>query len=637
VFYRFGLYEVDTARSELRKFGVRIRIERKPQQLLFALLDRAGSVVSRAELHRSLWLEQVFVDFDKNLTVAVTKLRAILNDSAENPKYIETVAREGYRFIANVEAIFDPAPSQTALENTSVLPVAIGSGDSQSVGLGPLKHTAPQLHIGARTALIVAIAVIAGGAVLAMTRFSFVHKSTFQHEGTHAKKTMLVVLPFENLSGDPNQDYLADGITEELSEKLGNLTPQRLGVIGRTSAMAYKGSKRTITAIGKDLSVAYVLEGSVRREGKTLRITAQLVEVSDQAHIWAEHYDRDIQDLFEVEGEVASEIAAQVGVSLALEQPQTPWSSHTTDAAAHEDYLVARYYWYKRTPEARSKSEQYFRRAIEKDPRYAAAYAGLAEGTDMPEALADAKIAVELDPRSGEAYSALGWVEFFREWDFSAAAEALKTAIRLDPNYAQAHHVLSGVLQLSGNFKDAIQEESEAVELDPLAFIFRASLAEEFSMAGQNDEAIAQINQIFRIDPQYPKAHETLALIDLRMGKYKKAIREFEVSEKYGLDGELAPRGYAYARLGDTGEALKIRSELQKLEKKSPSGQVSGDLAMVEMGLGDRDAALTWLEKEYQQHNDDGLLSLNVDPIFAPIRTDPRFQALVRRVKIPVS
>jgi TolB-like protein/Flp pilus assembly protein TadD len=447
---------------------------------------------------------------------------------------------------------------------------------------------------------------------------------------------MLVVLPFENLSGDPSQEYFSDGMTEELSAQLGNLNPQRLAVIGRTSAMMYKHAPKTISQIGKDLGVGYVLEGSVRRDGSKLRVTAQLVQVSDQAHVWAQNYDRDVRDLLQVEDDVASDIAQQVGVSFALGSPTKSSHPHIPNPEAHEAYLLARYYWNKRTPAGWANGEQYFRRAIEKDPQYAAAYAGLAESSiPKQEALAAATKAVELDPTSGEARTALGWVELYKELDLAAAEDALKRAVQLDPNYAPAHHTYSGLLEMTGRSQEAISEGEQAVFLDPLSNISRASLAELLSVAGQNDRAVEQLKLIFAMDPQYPKAHETLGDIYSRRGMYKGAIREYQASEQYGGTKLLGLLGYAYARSGDKDQALRTLSELQELGKRSPSGDVSYDLAIVEIGLGNRDEALAWLEKEYQQHDNDGLLFLKYEPIFAPLRSDPRFRNLLRRMNFP--
>ncbi len=430
-----------------------------------------------------------------------------------------------------------------------------------------------------------------------------------------------------------NKEYLSDGITEELSEQLGNLNPGRLGVIGRTSAMTYKHSSRTISQIGKELGVAYVVEGSVRREDRRLRVTAQLVEVSDQAHVWAAKYDRDISDMLQLEEELGGEITRQVGVSVTPDLPKK-LNHHIPDPQAHEDYLLGRYYWNKRTPVGYMTAEKYFRQAVEKDPQYAAAYAGLAECTPMPEAKAAALKAVELDPSSGEAHTALGFIEFFRELDLPAAERELKTAIRLDPNYATAHHWYAFVVEARGRVPEALAEITEAAKLDPLSLVIRSSLAITLSNAGKQGAAMAQIKTVFDMDPHFAKGHEILGDIYLRREMYKEAIREFQLAEHYGgykLSGVL---GYAYARLGNKKEALRLTGELKTLERKSDSEGAAGELAYVEMGLGDQDEAVKWLQKQYAEHNDDGLMELTFEPIFAPLHSDPRFQDIVRRMNL---
>jgi TolB-like protein/DNA-binding winged helix-turn-helix (wHTH) protein/Tfp pilus assembly protein PilF len=626
--YRFGPYEVDTARNELRKFELRIKLERKPLQILIALLGRAGQVVTRTDLQHFLWGDEVFVDFEKGLTVAVTKLRAALSDSAERPTYIETVAGGGYRFIGKVEQVFALPPSPAEAGQIALRPIAVPDQVRGWLPQVKLRESRVSNRWVFFAVFIVCAFLFLAGATLLWRRLAY-------PETARARKIMLVVLPFENLSGDPGQEFLSDGMTEELSERLGNLNPDRLGVIGRTSAMTYKHVPRSISQIGKELGVGYVLEGSVRRNGNKFRVTAQLVEVSDQAHVWAQNYDRELRDLLQVEEDIASEISRQIGVSIALGAPAIPLL-HTPNAEAHEAYLLGRYYWYKRTPEGWKTAQQYFRRAIEEDPEYGAAYAGLAESLiPRKEALAAAKKAAELEPTSAEAQTALGWVDFFAEWDFVAAAEALKTAIRLDPNYGRAHHIYSGVLQLSGHFQESIDEQKQAVLLDPLSLVFRGALADGYSAAGRNDQAQEEINRIFAIDPKYPKGHETLGNVYLRKGMYKEAISEYEASELNGGAKLLGLRGYAYARAGERDQALRNLSELQELERRSPSGDVSSDLATVEIGLGNREAALASLEKEYEQHDSDGPWEAKVDPIFVPLRSDPRFQELMRRVKFP--
>jgi TolB-like protein/DNA-binding winged helix-turn-helix (wHTH) protein/thioredoxin-like negative regulator of GroEL len=631
ILYRFGPYEADLTRNELRKFGLPIRLERKPWQLLVALLGHPGELASRNELQKLLWPEGVFVDFETGLSVAVRKVRSALSDSAEKPKYIETVAGEGYRFVAPVEHVFaTKRPVAVTLErgpSTMVEPPAIPDQlKAPPPGFKRQKSGFSNRMLFA--ALVIVAVILFGGA-------RFVRRIWPRPEAAHPGKIMLVVLPFENLSGDPRQDYLSDGMTEELSGRLGNLSPQQLGVIGRTSAMTYKHSPRTISQIGQELGVGYVLEGSVRRDGSNLRITAQLVEVSDQAHVWASNYDRNMRNLLQVEDEIASSIAQQVGLSIALEHPTKLLDPHIPDAEAHEAYLLARYYWYERTPAGWKTGEQYFRRAIEKDPLYADAYAGLAEcRIPKDEALAAARKAVQLDPGSAEAQTALAWVELYRELDLPTAERVLKAAVQLDPNYAPAHHTYGEYLEMVGRYEESIREGKQAVVLDPLAPVFRAALADVLSMVGQNQAAIAQLKLVIQMDPNFSEAHQVLGDIYGRLGMYKDAVREYQSSQISG-DKPFGALAYAYARLGNRAEALNQISDAQRFAKRSDSPPPMWDLALAEAGLGNDDQALSWLEKLYEQHEDDALLWLKVEPKLAPLRSAPRFQNLIRHMKFP--
>jgi TolB-like protein/Flp pilus assembly protein TadD len=447
---------------------------------------------------------------------------------------------------------------------------------------------------------------------------------------------MLVVLPFKNLSGDPGQEYFSDGITEELNKHLGNLSPHRLGVIGRTSAMTYKQSNKTINQIGKELSVDYVLEGSVRRDGGKLRVTAQLVLASDQTHLWAEDYDRDVRDLLQLENEVAGKIARQVGVSIALDRPPGLQKPHTLSLEAHEAFILGRYNLNTRTPSGWKLAVEYFRRAIEKDPQYAAAYAGLA-ACRIPyrEARAAASKAVELDPASGEAYAALGWIELYQVLDLQAAESDFKRALQLEPNLASAHHYYSQLLAMTGRWQESIAEGRQSARLDPLSLINRAALADVLSLAGQNDVAVDELRMIFAVDAHYPKAHEMLGNIYTRIGKFKEASHEYQLSGENAGDKLLGLQGYADALAGNRAAALRAVSQLQGFERQW--GNYAFELALVELGLGNKEKALSWLEKNYQKGDDDGLLWLKVDPMFAPIRSDPRFQNLLRRVNFQPS
>lgn len=627
--YRFGPYELDLNRNELSKFGIRLKLERKPLQLLQTLVEHSGELVTRSDLRGLLWGEGVFVDYDKGLSVAVTKLRAALSDSSENPKYIETVAGVGYRFIGEVEQIFAvnpaPVPAQSEVEHLPALPTP---------AIAPSPVLAEPAFDNRRTWLQGRRAMVLAAILVGIALFGVGGSNLNRHklqEQAHPGKIMLVVLPFQNLSGDSTLEYLSDGITEELSEQLGNLNPTRLAVIGRTSAMTYKHSLRTISQIGKELGVSYVLEGSVRRTGKKLRVTAQLVEVSDQAHVWAADYDRDVRDLVQLEDDVAREITRQVGVSVALESPRI-MQRHSPDPEAHEAYLLGRYYWNKRTSVGYATAAKYFRQAIEKDPQYAAAYAGLAEsGGPTPEAKTAALKAVELDPTSGEARTALGFIELFREVDVPAADKTLRTAIELDPNYATAHHWYAFVLEATGRSQESRAQIVEAAKLDPLSLIIRSSVAEVLSSAGQTDAAMAEMKLVFAMDPHFPKGHETLGHIYERKGMYQAALREYELSAHTGGDPLWAERGYLYAISGHKQQALSILARLQGLEKQSHAACL--DIALVNLGLGRKEEAMAWLQKALLKPND-GWLSLRSDPRFDPLRSDPRFKALLRRMKL---
>jgi TolB-like protein/DNA-binding winged helix-turn-helix (wHTH) protein/thioredoxin-like negative regulator of GroEL len=629
--YRFGPYEADVSRSELRKFGIPVRLERKPWLLLLALLDRAGEIATRLELQRLLWGDDVFVDFEAGLNVAIKKVRAALNDSADQPEYVETVAREGYRFVATVEQVF-AAVSYPRTTSSAEHPLPILFPPMP----GPIeaKPTLPadcvrQSWLSEHKALFAALGLICIALVVLMGA-RLTQQRLRQPELAHAGKIMLVVLPFENLSNDPNQEYFSDGMTEELSEQLGNQDPQRLGVIGRTSAMTYKHSHRTIGEIGKDLAVDYVLEGSVRRDGNEVRVTAQLVQVSDQTHVWAANYDENVRGLLQMESELAGEIARQVGVSIVVAQVTKPTHPHIPSPEAHEAYLLGRYNWYKRTRAGWKDGKNYFRRAIREDPEYAAAYAALAEcRIPKDEARAAALKAIALDPNSGEAYTALAWVQLYWYLEPSAAEPAFKRAIELAPNYAEAHHSYGNYLGFIGHTDEAINEEKQAMLLDPLSPLFQATMAEGLAQAGDFDNALKQLSAVFKIDPQFAGAHGGLGRIYTRQGKYKDAIEEFQTEARLGRDLDLSSIGYVYALWGKKKEAVKALSKLQE------SGGAPAALAAVEIGLGHKEKALNLLEKVYEDHDDDALLDLKVDPMFDPLRSDPKFQGILRRMNFP--
>jgi TolB-like protein/Tfp pilus assembly protein PilF len=419
-------------------------------------------------------------------------------------------------------------------------------------------------------------------------------------------------------------------MTEELSAQLGNLDPGRLGVIGRTSAMTYKNSHATISDVGKRLGVDYVLEGSVRRDASKLRVTAQLIEVANQSHVWSESYDRDMRDLLQLEADLAGNIAREVGVSIALNRPNPP-AARRPNPEAHEAYLLGRYYWNRRAQGDWRAAEEHFRRAIRLDPQYALAHAGLAEcRIPKEEASAAALQAVELDPASAEARIALGWVELYKNFDLSAGGRAFHSAVQLDPNDASAHHSYGEFLAMMGRFEEAVAEKRQAVFLDPLSARFRGALVETLALAGRDEAARIEMQRLLDLRPDSPLPHLSLAEADLRKGRYREAIRELQTYAKHGDDPILGRLGYAYARSGRRKDAERILADLRKLE-----GDSSLDIVRIEIALGHKDEALTWLEKRYQTHADDDLLWIKVDPVFDPLRSDRRFQALLRQMNFP--
>jgi TolB-like protein/DNA-binding winged helix-turn-helix (wHTH) protein/cytochrome c-type biogenesis protein CcmH/NrfG len=530
----FGPFKFEPSSGRLTKHGHRVKLQGKSAEILRCLLEQPGQLVTRAEMEKRLWPAGTYVDYELGVRVALKKLRDALDDSADDAVYIQTVRGEGYRFTAPVKP---EAEEPVAWGSTLVAGEAVGTSagaEKRTTSGGPpaRSQTSEQGRDGAPASTAArqwftrqrAAAVIVVGLCIAVFSTAVVklRSRTLRQAGTtKTGKVMVVVLPFENLSGDPNQEYLSDGMTEELSTQLGNLTPQRLAVIARTSAVAYKHSPKSVSQIGKELGVAYVVEGSVRRQGTRLRVTAQLVEVSDQAHVWAADYDREIRDLVQLEDDVARQITRQVGISLAHGEPQK-WKPYHPSSEAHEAYLLGRYYWNKRTPAGYSSGERYFRRAIQLDPQYSAAYAGLAEsGIATPEAEAVALKAVQLDPDSGEARTALGFIQLFRQVNVPAAERTLKTAIELDPNYATAHHWYAFALDATGRSQAAMAEITEAARLDPLSLIIRSALASELSANGQHDAALAQLRFVFDIDPHFAKAHEELGRLYERKGCMK--------------------------------------------------------------------------------------------------------------------
>ena len=456
---RFGVYEVDLRAGELRKRGRKVRLQEKPFQILAALLERPGEVVTREELHRRLWPPDTFVDFDGSLNAATNKLREALGDSAENPRFVETLPRRGYRFIGPVEKPVQAAATAAVGSGISDDPAPSTHGGAALIeDAAPLAHAAEGVATLSRThryrtPLWLALSAI-GAAVVASY---FLFPGFWEPSGSRALpppsgRIMLGVLPFDNYTGDPEQQYLVGGLTEEVIAQLGRLNPERLGVIARTSTAAFGASARPIAQMGQELGIDYAVEGSVRRENDRVRITVQVIDVRDRTHTWAENYEQQLSGILELQTEIAGLITRSLALKLLDDDAPQVGAAETTNEAAYEAYLKGRYFREQITERGFRKGIEYFDRAIDEDPDYARAYSGLAgcycllggHGMELerpsdvlPRAKEVAQRALELDDSLAEAHGVLGMIALKFDWDLEEAQRRFRRATELNPSYAQ--------------------------------------------------------------------------------------------------------------------------------------------------------------------------------------------------------
>jgi TolB-like protein/DNA-binding winged helix-turn-helix (wHTH) protein/Tfp pilus assembly protein PilF len=626
----FGPFEVDLTSGELRREGLKVKLQDQPLRLLVLLLESAGEVVTREELRSKLWPADTFVDFDHSLNTAVRKLREALGDSAEAPRYVETLAKRGYRFVGPVrerEPTAPPARSADAEVPSAATPAAARGRSSAS--------------------RVVAIAGVLGVAALAAYWMGARPGPRTQP----VRRVTLAVLPFDNLSGEADQEYLSDGLTEEMITQLARLAPDRLRVTARSSTWKYKRADRDIARIREELGADYVLEGSLRRAGARVRVTAQLVQVVDQSHIWAETYDRELRDVLVLESEVARAVARAIAMTLAPEAEARLARARPVRPESYQDYLRGRYFLNRRTAAALRQALAYFQQAVAADPGYAPAYSGLADcywslGASsvvgalpprqaMPEAKAAALKALEIDGTLAEAHASLANVLLLYDWDLTASEKEYKRALDLDPDYTAAHHWYSHCLLPLGRTEESLAESRRALELEPLSLVINVHLGWHYLYARQYDQAIDQFRRAIELDPTFPQAQRYAAWGFLQKGRHEEAIAALRAAVK-GLGGQSeveAELGYALAVAGRRAEA---RAVLEGLSQPSSGRYVSPyAVALVDAGLGDRDQALAWLDKAYEERSD-YMPYLGLEPMLDPLRSDPRFGALVRRVGLPL-
>jgi TolB-like protein/DNA-binding winged helix-turn-helix (wHTH) protein/Flp pilus assembly protein TadD len=664
---RFGTFEVSLHSGELRKAGLRIRVQQQPLKLLEVLLERPGEVVTREELRSRVWPNESFGDFDQAVNIAIAKLRSALGDSAENPRYIETLPRRGYRFIAEVSFVdadgrirrpdssedsIGSEPEQRLQGHGTAVPLATELAhklQSNESGVPHVPEPGPQLE-GAGLAVppqrrlrptsrvILALVLLLGLAILCVL---FVRSRGHRPAAIRS----LAVLPLENLSGDAAQNYFSDGMTDELITDLAQISALR--VISRTSIMTYKGERKSLPQIARELNVDAIVEGTVLRAGDQVRITAQLIDASTDKHLWSQSYQGDLRDTLALQDRVARAIAEQIQINLTPQERDALKSARVVNPEAYESYLKGRYFWNKRTADGLKVALAYFNQAIEENATYAEAYSGLADAYALlgdwqyaamtpreayPKAKAAALKAVELDNSLGEAHNSLAFVLDGFDWDLDSGGKEFRRAIELSPGYATAHQWYAWHLALLGHFDEAIAEMKKAESLDPLSLIINADLAELLVLAHSYDAAIEQSRKTIEMDPNFAMAHNQLAQAYLQKHLYDQAIAELQqaVQLSGGSPTCIANLARAYALSGKRSEALKLLNDL----KSSSTARYShaSEVAAIYASLGDKDEAMVWLEKGLAERFNPGVL---IRPGFDPLRTDPRFQDLVHRVGLP--
>jgi TolB-like protein/DNA-binding winged helix-turn-helix (wHTH) protein/Flp pilus assembly protein TadD len=625
---RFGVFEADLRTGELRKGGSKIRLQEQPFQVLALLLERRGDTVTRDELRSRLWSADTFVDFDHGLNKAINKIRETLGDSASSPRFIETVARRGYRFIADVAVVEEAAVDTSEAAAGNLVPEERQPDEPLP---NPGLHRRPAWWLPSALGLALTLASL----LLLVWVLEFGGRSS-------SAIRSLAVLPLESLSDDASQEYFADGMTDELIATLGQISALR--VISRTSVMPYKRVRKPLPEIARELNVDAVVEGTVMRSGGQVRITAQLIEARTDKHLWSETYHGDLRDTLTLQNKVARAIASQIQVNVNPQEQATLKNDKAVDPEAYEAYLKGRYFWNKRTADALKTAKDYFGQAIARDPAYAQAYSGLADtyallgdwqyavmapAEALPRAKAAAIKALELDDRLGEAHTSLAFCLDGFDWDFASAEQEFRRGVELNPGYATAHHWYAWHLSLLGRDREALAEMRKAENLDPLSLIINTDLAELLLIAHLADESVQQSRKTIQMDANFALAHNQLGQALLQKGQHDEAIVELKkaIQSSGGSATCTANLARAYAVSGRRNEAVQLLTDLKT--RSSPGYSNASEIAVIYAALGDRDQAMTWLGKGYDERFNPGVL---LRPGFDPLRSDPRFQALVRRV-----
>jgi TolB-like protein/DNA-binding winged helix-turn-helix (wHTH) protein/Tfp pilus assembly protein PilF len=620
-----GAFKLRLKTRELYRDGIRLKLRPQPFRVLQILVENAGEVVSREEFQKQLWPSDTFVDFEHGLNSSVKNLRAVLGDSVQDARYIETIPKIGYRFIAAVETTADDSGAHPAQTGESLLevPAAPSNPPVASPTAGPRRR--------------VVMSVLSAGVLVVFLLGVFWWRHSSALMASAPAHVVMAVLPFENLTGDPNQEYVTDGLTEEIISRLGQADPAKVAVIARTSVMQYKHSDQQIQAIAQKLGAQYVLKGTLRRDAENVRISTNLIRVGDRHLVWSQEYQRASSSLNEVQQEIAVETADAIFLALGeqkhAESVRTEAATTQNQSDAYLHYLKGRYFWNRRNEQGFELAIREFQSAIDKQPAYAQAYAGLADSynlsasygmvspqTFMPKARAAALRAIELDESLAEAHTSLAAVAQNYDWDWSTAEKEYRRSIQLNPNYATAHHWYAECLALQGRFDEAFAEIGKARELDPLSLIIAADYGAILYFSRQYGPAIQQFHTVLEMDPDFSRA-QMISYAYVEEGRFPEAV---QVIDRW-KDDKNAPwgwpmSGYIYGRWGKQAEAQQAFQETMKLSRTKrvePTGFI-----LLNIGLGNKTEALDWLEKACAQHTPN-INAIKVNPAYDPLRDDP--------------
>jgi TolB-like protein/Tfp pilus assembly protein PilF/DNA-binding winged helix-turn-helix (wHTH) protein len=622
------LLELDLRRYELRRGTSVLKLEKIPMELLILLVERRDQLVGREEIIARLWGKDVFLDTEQGINTAIRKIRIGLGDDPNQPRFLQTVVGKGYRFVGPINVV-----GRTPLVAQPVTP------DSAVVE----ETRASRSRIAPRWKLkvYVAASILIGTAILAFRYFDW--DLWLRHPTVHS----IAVLPLKNLSGNPADEYFADGMTDELITNLAKISALR--VSSYTSVSKYKAATKTLPQVAQELQVDAVVEGSVLRSGDQVRITAQLIYAPRDQHLWAEEYQRYVRDVLYLQREVARDIAQQVRVTLTPNERNRLATAGAVDPAAYESYLRGRSFWNQRSEASLLKAIDQFNKAIEVDAGYAPAYSGLADCYTtlgylsyldpldaFPRARDAATKALELDPSLAEAHTSLAYYNLYHAWNWVEAESEFKKAIELNPNYAIAHDWYGYYLMAMGRFDEAWKEVSRAHELDPLSVTISTDIGFNYFYRRNYDEAISHLRDTLSVSPKFPLAHLWLGRAYQQKKMYSEAIDEFNKTDA-ALPGwvvTIAGMGNAYGEWGHQAEAEQVLTRLNMLAREkyvTPYG-----IALVYAGIGDKNRAFAWLNKAVAGRSH-WLVWLNRDPRWDRLRSDPRFADLKKRVGLPQS